>query len=163
MINRARPTLALNNGLDIHGWRSAILAGASCVPEAVLYEQALIAIVDDDKSFRDSLGRLLKSLGYAVVVFPSAAEFLASEQRGAMACLVADVHMPAISGEELYRHLIAIDQVIPTILVTAYPDDGVRRRMLDVGVKCYLRKPLEEARLIGCLRSAFVHAREDPR
>jgi FixJ family two-component response regulator len=120
----------------------------------VLSEQSLISIIDDDRAFRDSMRRLLKSLGYAVAVFPSAAEFLASPKLAATACLVADVHMPSITGVELYMHLIETGHLIPTILVTAYPDDSVQERMLTLGVECYLRKPLEEAHLIGCLRSA---------
>ena len=106
-------------------------------------ERSLISIVDDDRSFRDSMRRLLKSLGYAVAAFPSAAEFLASPKLAATACLVADVHMPAITGVELYSHLIEAGHAIPTILVTAYPDDSVRERMLNLGVECYLRKPFE--------------------
>lgn len=119
-------------------------------------EQSLIAVVDDDQAFRDSLRRLLKSLGYAVAVFSSAADFLASPALAATVCLVADVHMPAMTGIELYRYLIATGRPIPTILVTAYPDDNVQRRILAAGVKCYLSKPLEEAHLIRCLGSAFA-------
>ena len=122
-------------------------------------EKILISIVDDDQSFRDSMRRLLKSLGYAVAAFPSAAEFLASPKLAATACLVADVHMPAITGVELYRHLIETGHAIPTILVTAYPDDSVQERMLALGVECYLRKPLEEHHLLGCLRSAFARGK----
>jgi FixJ family two-component response regulator len=124
--------------------------------EAVLSEQSLISIVDDDQSFRDSMRRLIKSLGYAVAVFPSAAEFLASPKLTATACLVADVHMPATTGVELYGRLIESGHPIPTILVTAYPDDSVQERMLTAGVKCYLRKPLEEAHLIRCLHFAVA-------
>ena len=115
---------------------------------------SLISIVDDDQSFRDSMRRLIKSLGYTVAVFPSAAEFLASPGLTATDCLVADVHMPEMTGVELYRHLIGTGQGIPTILVTAYPDDRVQERMLSEGVRCYLRKPLEEAVLIDCLHRA---------
>jgi FixJ family two-component response regulator len=125
----------------------------------LLSAQSLIAVVDDDQSFRDSMRRLLKSLGYSVAVFPSAAEFLASSKVGATACLVADVQMPAMTGVELYSHLIETNRTIPTILITAYPDDAVQERMLRLGVLCYLRKPFEEADLIGCLRSAV--ARDD--
>ncbi len=135
------------------------VVAANNAQEAVLSEQSLISIVDDDQSFRDSMRRLLKSLGYAVAVFPSAAEFLASPKLAATACLVADVHMPAITGVELYSHLIEAGHVIPTILVTAYPDDSDRERMLHLGVECYLRKPFEEAHLIGCLRSAFARGK----
>ena len=119
-------------------------------------EKSLISIVDDDQSFRDSMRRLLKSHGYTVAVFPSAAEFLASTQLPATACLVADIHMPAMTGAELYQHLIATGHAIPTILITAHPEEGVRQRMLSLGVGCYLQKPLDEAVLIDCLRRAFA-------
>ena len=119
-------------------------------------ERSLISIVDDDHSFRDSMRRLLRSLGYPVAVFPSAGEFLASPKLAATACLVADVHMPAMTGIELYKQLIENGYAIPTILVTAYPDDRVQERMLASGVECYLGKPLEEAHLISCLASIFA-------
>lgn len=123
-------------------------------PERLLPEHSLISIVDDDQSFRESMRRLLKSLGYAVAAFPSAAAFLASPKLAATGCLVADVHMPAITGVELYKHLVEAGRTIPTILVTAYPDDNVCKRMLSMGVECYLAKPLEEAEFIDCLRFA---------
>jgi FixJ family two-component response regulator len=121
-----------------------------------LPNQSLIAIVDDDQSFRDSMRRLVKSLGYTGAVYASAAEFLLSPQRAETQCLVADIHMPDMSGVELYRHLVAEGEPIPTILVTAYPDDRVQKRMLSEGVECYLRKPLEEAALIECLQTAVA-------
>ncbi len=127
--------------------------------EVILFEQSQISVVDDDQSFRDSMRRLLKSLDYAVAVFPSAAEFLVSPKLAATACLVADVHMPAMTGIELYKHLIERGDPIPTILVTAYPDDGVQERMLTLGVECYLRKPLVETVLIDCLRSAVARGK----
>jgi FixJ family two-component response regulator len=124
-----------------------------------LFDQSQISIVDDDQSFRDSMRRLLRSLNYAVAVFPSAAEFLASPELAATSCLVADVQMPAMTGVELYEYLIETGRAIPTILVTGYPNDGVRERMLTLGVECYLPKPLEEAVLIDCLRSAVAHSK----
>lgn len=120
---------------------------------------SLISIVDDDKPFRDSMRRLLRSHGYAVAVFASAAEFLASTQLPATACLVADVHMPVMTGVELYMYLNATGQSPPTILITAYQEEGVRQHMLGLGVNCYLYKPLEEAGLIDCLRSAVARGK----
>jgi FixJ family two-component response regulator len=128
-------------------------------PETVLFGQSQISIVDDDQSFRDSMRRLLKSLNYTVAVFPSAADFLASPKLADTACLVADVHMPTMTGVELYEHLIEAGHAIPTILVTAHPNDAVRDRMLTLGVECYLPKPLVEAELIDCLRSAVAHSK----
>ena len=121
-------------------------------------ERSLISIVDDDQSFGDSMRRLVKSLDYSVAVFPSAAQFLASAQLAATACLVADIHMPEMTGVELYNYLVKSGHAIPTILVTAYPDDRVKERMLTLGVECYLPKPLVEAVLIDCLRTAVAHS-----
>ena len=116
---------------------------------------SLISIVEDDQFFRDSMRRLMRSLGYNVEAFSSAADFLASPRLIETTCLIADVHMPAMTGVELHRRLIEAGYTIPTILVTAYPDEVDRARALNDGVVCYLRKPVEEQHLIRCLRAAF--------
>ena len=103
--------------------------------------------------------RLLKSLNYAVAVFPSATEFLASPKLDLTACLIADIHMPAMTGVELCKHLIASGNLIPTILVTGYPDDGVEEFSQALGAECFLRKPLVESALIDCLRTAVARGR----
>ena len=115
----------------------------------------LVAVVEDDQFFRDSMRRLMRSRGYAVEAFSSAADFLASSLLGETACLIADVQMPGMTGPELYRHLIASGYEIPTILVTAYADDEVRARALKDGVVCYLPKPVDEKLLLGCLHAAL--------
>ena len=97
----------------------------------------------------------MRSLGYTVEAFPSAADFLASPRLAETACLIADVHMPAMTGVELYRHLSEAGYAIPTILVTAYPDDDVHARALNDGVVCYLRKPIDENDLLRCLHAAL--------
>src|SRR5260370_6399233 len=116
---------------------------------------SLVSVVEDDQFFRESMRRLMRSLGYTVETFSSAADFLASPRLGETACLIADVHMPAMSGVELYRHLIDTGWEIPTIIVTAYPNDVDRARALNDGVVCYLRKPVDEQHLIRCLRAAL--------
>jgi FixJ family two-component response regulator len=118
----------------------------------------LISVVEDDRFFRESMRRLMRSLGYAVEAFSSAADFLASPRLIETACLIADVHMPAMTGVELYRHLIKVGYTIPTILVTAYPNDVDRARALNDGVVCYLRKPVDETHLMRCLRAALPSA-----
>jgi len=80
---------------------------------------SLVSVVEDDQFFRESMRRLMRSLGYSVEAFPSAADFLASPRLVETACLIADVHMPAMTGLQLYRHLIDAGYAIPTILVTA--------------------------------------------
>ena len=117
---------------------------------------SLIAVVEDNRYFRDSMRRLMRSLGYNVETFSSAANFLASPRLIETTCLVADVHMPAMTGIELYKRLIEAGHTIPTILVTAYPDDVERARALNDGVVCYLRKPIDEQHLLQCLRAALT-------
>jgi Response regulator len=116
----------------------------------------LVTVVEDDRFFRESMRRLMRSLGYAVEIFSSATDFLASPRLVETACLIADVNMPAMSGVELHRHLIKAGYAIPTILVTAYPNDVDRTRALNEGVVCYLRKPVDENNLIRCLRTALL-------
>jgi FixJ family two-component response regulator len=116
---------------------------------------SLVSIVEDDQFFRESMRRLMRSLGFSVEIFPSAADFLASPRLVETACLIADVHMPAMTGLELHRRLIEMGHAIPTILVTAYPDNDVRARVLNDGVVCYLRKPVDEKHLLRCLHTAL--------
>ena len=124
-----------------------------------MLKEPLISVVEDDQFFRESMRRLMKALGYTVEAFPSAADFLAWPRFGETACLIADVHMPAMTGIELYRRLVEAGYTIPTILVTAYPDDAVRARALNDGVLCYLCKPVDETKLIRCLRTALDSAK----
>jgi CheY-like chemotaxis protein len=69
--------------------------------------------------------------------------------------------MPAMTGIQLCKHLMETGDAIPTILITAYPDDNDRAKMRNLGVECYLRKPLVEKELIGCLRAAFARGAAD--
>jgi FixJ family two-component response regulator len=118
-------------------------------------KSSLISIVEDDQFFRESMRRLMRSLGYQVEVFASAADFLASPRLDETACLIADINMPVMTGIELYRHLKESGNPIPTILVTAYADDNVASFMLKHGVICYIRKPVDEEHLKRCLQAAF--------
>ncbi|SDR43934.1 Response regulator receiver domain-containing protein [Rhizobiales bacterium GAS191] len=118
-------------------------------------QASLVSVVEDDQFFRESMRRLMRSLGYAVDVYASAVEFLASPRLEDTACLIADVQMPAMTGIELHRHLIEAGYAIPTILLTAYPNDAARARALQDGVVCYLPKSVDEKRLICCLRAAL--------
>ena len=97
----------------------------------------------------------MRSLGYRVEVFSSAADFLASPCRVETSCLICDVQMPAMSGIDLHRSLIDAGSAIPTILVTAYPNQIDRARALNDGVVCYLSKPIDETLLIRCLRGTL--------
>jgi FixJ family two-component response regulator len=129
--------------------------------ETEVPEQPLISIVDDDQLMRDSMRQLVKSFGFAVAAFPSAMAFLKSPDLDETACLIADVQMPGITGDELYRRLIDDGRTIPTILVTAYPNDRVRTRALSDGVICYLHKPFDQNNLMSCVRKALDSDRRE--
>jgi FixJ family two-component response regulator len=114
----------------------------------------VIAIVDDDYSVREALTSLVRSLGYGAITFECAEDLLKSRRRRSVFCVITDVQMPGMSGLELYQRLLASRRPIPTILITAYPDDGARARALSAGVIGYLSKPFDEDDLIACIRSA---------
>src|SRR5215467_11437712 len=123
-----------------------------------MMKKALVSVVEDDRSFRESMCRLMRSLGYTVEIFSSATEFLSSPRLAETACLIADIHMPAMTGLELCRRLIDMGHAIPTILVTAFPNDVDQARALNDGVACYLRKPVDEERLTRCVREILRSA-----
>jgi FixJ family two-component response regulator len=118
-------------------------------------KSTLISVVEDDEPFRESMKKLMTSLGYTVETFRSAADFLASPLLGETACLVSDVQMPGMTGVELHRYLVAAGHRIPTILVTAYPEESTRSRALKDGVVCYLCKPVDDEHLERCISSAL--------
>lgn len=113
----------------------------------------VIAIVDDDESVREALTSLIRSLGYSAVAFGCAEDLLKSKRRRRVSCMIADVQMPGMTGPELHNRLVASGAPIPTILITAYPDERTRERALQAGVLCYLAKPFDEDDLIACIRS----------
>jgi FixJ family two-component response regulator len=115
----------------------------------------LISIIDDDEGMREAIRGLMRSLGFAVATFPSAADFLAYSNFPETSCLIADVQMSGMTGIELYSHLRGSGFSIPTILITAFPNDSVRARVLADGVICYLTKPFDEDALLGCIYSAL--------
>lgn len=118
-------------------------------------KELLVSVVEDDRFFRESMRRLMRSLGYPVEVFASAADFLASPRLHETHCLVTDVQMPVMNGLDLHKSLVETGHEIPTILVTAYPNDADRTRALNDGVVAYLGKPIDETLLIRCLRAAL--------
>jgi len=120
-----------------------------------LPKDLLISIIDDDRSFRESLKRLLDSFGYAAEVFASAVEFLDSASLNKTDCLIADINMPGVTGIELYKRLLDSGHTIPTILITAYPDEAIRSRALNEGIVGYLQKPCDEKDIMDCLRLAL--------
>jgi FixJ family two-component response regulator len=118
-------------------------------------QSLIISIVDDDESVREGLSDLFRAMGFLPVLFSRAADFLNSDQIDHTRCLVADVQMPEMSGIELHRRLSQSGRIIPTILITAYPDERDRLNALQAGVHCYLVKPYDHEELLACIGSAI--------
>ena len=116
--------------------------------------QALIAIVDDDHSFREALGNLLKLIGFRTAVFTSARNFLDSPQFPSVSCAILDVSMPGMDGLELQRHLVAT-RPIPIIFITDLRDAKTRDQAVRAGAIRFLNKPVSEETLIDALNSAL--------
>ncbi|OKO73047.1 response regulator [Bradyrhizobium sp. AS23.2] len=120
-----------------------------------------ISIVDDDEHSRAALAGLMEAMGFTIEAFPSALDFLASPNFRHTSCLIVDVHMPRMTGIELHSRLVGSGYDIPTILITAYPDDSARARALGRGVVGYLTKPIDEKVLLGYVESALQRAKSD--
>jgi FixJ family two-component response regulator len=118
-------------------------------------DRLMISIVDDDESVRDATASLMRSAGYKPKAFPGAHDFLASGDAGETDFLIADVQMPGMSGIELHGSLLRSGNRIPTILITAYPDEKARTQALEAGVICYLTKPFNECELLACIEAAL--------
>jgi FixJ family two-component response regulator len=115
----------------------------------------MISVLDDDVSVREATSSLLESLGYATAAFASAEEFLQSEELAETSCLVTDVRMPGTSGLDLQRTLIRQGHRIPTIFMTAYPEEHTRSAAMQAGALGFLAKPVSEERLLSCLKIAL--------
>jgi FixJ family two-component response regulator len=120
--------------------------------------QALIAVVDDDKSVCRAMKRLVRSLGMNSETFASGKEFvdcLEAMPSFRPDCAILDVQMPGLSGLEVQDWLAHSAQPIPVIFITAHDDVGVRERALALGAVAFLRKPFNDELLIRTLRAAL--------
>jgi FixJ family two-component response regulator len=116
---------------------------------------ALVSIVDDDESVRESLPDLLKEFGFAVQAFASAEEFLESGRVDETRCLVLDIAMPGMSGPELQRELTRRNQPIPIVFITANEDSSECARVMDAGAVSCLIKPFSETALLRAVTKAI--------
>ncbi|MHB0771224.1 response regulator transcription factor [Bradyrhizobium sp. 5.13L] len=116
----------------------------------------VIAIVDDDEGVRASLASLVRSIGYEAKAYESGVDFLRHAPGEDPACMIADVQMPVITGDELQARLIAAGRHFPIIFMTAFPSENVRQRVMAAGAHCYLGKPSSGDEIIRCLEEALA-------
>ena len=117
----------------------------------------LVAIIDDDDALCSSLVDLMRSIGYRAEPYHSAEAFLASANLFNSHCIVADVHMPGMSGLDLVRKLHEQGIMTPVILITALDGKYLDDEAISVGAFCFLRKPFETNSLLDCVERSVPH------
>jgi FixJ family two-component response regulator len=122
---------------------------------ATMEKTKLVAIVDDDDSIRSALQGLLESAELPAQSFASAEEFLKSGQHHQIACLIADIRMPGMSGLELQAQLNAERRRIPIIFITAHGDEKMRMQALRAGAVEFMAKPFNDEALLESVRAAL--------
>jgi FixJ family two-component response regulator len=123
--------------------------------EQILASEPRIAIIDDDASVRAAIGSLVRSLGYQAQSYASAELFLLSGDLLQTDCIVTDVQMPAgMSGLDLQERLSQAGIKVPTVFITAFPEDHVRGRAEAAGAIGFLAKPFDGRTLVKLLVDA---------
>jgi FixJ family two-component response regulator len=117
--------------------------------------EAIVFVIDDDESIRESLKSLIRSVGLKVETFASAQEFLQSERPDVAACLILDVRMPGLSGLELQRELTEASIHIPIIFITGHGDIPMSVRAMKAGAVEFLTKPFRDQDLLDAIQQAL--------
>jgi FixJ family two-component response regulator len=107
-----------------------------------------VAVVDDEVSVRKALGRLLRSAGMEVGIFPSGAAFLANLQDWEPDCVVLDLHMPEVNGFDVQDRLRELGKDLPMIVITGHDTTEARALAMSGGANLYLLKPIEDRVLL---------------
>jgi RNA polymerase sigma factor (sigma-70 family) len=116
--------------------------------------------VDDDESVRRGVGRLLRSAGHEVEVFPSAQEFLQEVTSDRPGCIVLDVRMPGIDGLDLQGELAARGIILPIVFITGFADVPMSVQAMKAGAIDFLPKPFDDDALVSAVRLALEKDRE---
>jgi FixJ family two-component response regulator len=115
----------------------------------------VVAVVDDEASIRKALVRLLRLSDFDTVAFDSAVDFLASLDEQKVDCVILDLQMPRMTGVELLRRFVELEDAPPVIVVTANDEPRTRDECVALGAKNYLPKPIDRVALMASVRSAI--------
>ena len=126
-------------------------------------ENAVVFVVDDDMSMRESLRNLIRSAGLRVQTFSSAQEFLASQRPKAPSCLVLDVQLPGLSGLDLQQELAKANIQIPIIFLTGHGDIPMSVRAIKAGALEFLTKPFDDEDLLGAIQQGIARDQRAPK
>jgi two-component system, LuxR family, response regulator FixJ len=119
-----------------------------------------VFIVDDDEAVRDSLGLLLRSVGYRARCYAGARDFLKAFDPRDYGCLVLDIRMPGMTGLELQKHLAEIGCNIPIVFITGHGDIPMAVEAVRQGAVDFLQKPFEDQELVDRINEALKQAAE---
>src|SRR5215472_3914149 len=122
-------------------------------------ENPSVLIVDDDPEFRDSVGRLLRTVGLDTQQFSSVSEFFKAEPPDGPTCLVLDIRMPGGSGLELQRELAAANRQLPIIFITAHADVPMTVQAMKGGAIEFLTKPFRDQDLLDAVEAGLARDR----
>ena len=115
----------------------------------------MISIIDDDRSVREAVESLIRSLGYQALTFTSAEEYLGSDRIDESECVITDIQMPGMTGLDLQDRLIADGYRRPIILMSALAAEDVGANALRTTASRFLKKPFSGERFIDCLDRAL--------
>jgi len=118
-------------------------------------EAPFVNVVDDDALVLRSLGRLLRSAGFAVRTFPSSEEFLSKTQSGEPGCLVLDLTMPGVNGLDLQAQLARTGNECPVVFLSGNADISQSVKAMKAGAVDFLTKPVDREKLLAAVRIAI--------
>jgi FixJ family two-component response regulator len=118
-----------------------------------------ILVIDDDVDLRNSLGRLLRSVGLNAKLFASVSEFLRAEPTEGPSCLVLDVRLPGQSGLEFQRELAAAGTELPIIFITGHGDIPMSVQAMKSGAIEFLTKPIRDQELLDAIQFGLARDR----
>jgi FixJ family two-component response regulator len=130
------------------------------VPEHARTDQAIVYVVDDEPSIRNSMKELAESVGLQVHMFATAQEFLRSQRPDVPGCLVLDVRLPGLSGLDFQAELIRADVRIPIVFITGHGDIPMTVRAMKAGAVDFLAKPFRDQDLLDAVAIAIQRDRE---
>lgn len=116
--------------------------------------RTLVSVVEDDRSMRRMLVRIIRSAGLHVEAFASAEELLESGHIEDSACLILDLRLPGINGLDLQGRLNASGSGVPIIFITTEADEDVRERAMRAGAVGFFNKPFSNASFLEAVRTA---------
>lgn len=125
-----------------------------------MIKQPHVAVLDDDRSVRTAIGRLLKTSGMHVVCHASSLALLNAVRRDPPDCIVLDLQMPGMNGMDVLNYLAHANMRLPVVIITAHDERRLTDACLAAGAFACLHKPLDADELIATIGKAIREFRK---